>query len=190
MCVCKKNNLQAPATVGGSCPTPHCEEACDESDDGIAYCGFKPITEGEDLADSACLCSDGDKPVPENGSCTASTGQEEGKVVPDEYDYDYDEVDHCTPNPCENDGSCADNADASGHICRCTDGYEGDNCETTKKEKTTVGTIILITVVVIIILAGAIALGYHIWTKPEQKKDSKDVEEQGIEMDDLPLGKD
>eukprot|EP01083_Nonionella_stella_P137977 419789_1 len=130
-----------------------------------------------------------DLPSPRDRSM-AGEGSSFEALMSNEYDYDYDEVDHCGANPCKNGGSCDNNAEDSGYICRCTEGYEGDNCETTKKEKTTVGTIILITVVVIIILVGGIALGYHMWTKPEQKKDSKDVDEQGIEMDDLPLGKD
>jgi len=36
--------------------------------------------------------------------------------------------DHCNPSPCQNGGSCVNNA--SGYTCACPAGYTGTNCET------------------------------------------------------------
>lgn len=36
----------------------------------------------------------------------------------------------CTPNPCNNNGSCSVNAGGEGYTCQCVDGFEGVNCET------------------------------------------------------------
>ena len=39
---------------------------------------------------------------------------------------DYDE---CNADPCENNSTCSE-ADPGLYDCACTDGYEGQNCET------------------------------------------------------------
>ena len=36
-------------------------------------------------------------------------------------------IDDCTPNPCQNSGTCADGINS--YSCSCPSGYEGDNCE-------------------------------------------------------------
>jgi len=37
------------------------------------------------------------------------------------------EIDHCSPNPCLNGGSCT-SYPAVGYICACATGYNGTNC--------------------------------------------------------------
>ena len=40
------------------------------------------------------------------------------------------DIDNCSPNPCENGGSCTD--EVAGYSCSCAAGYTGTNCETGK----------------------------------------------------------
>ena len=37
------------------------------------------------------------------------------------------DINECTPNPCQNGGSCTDMVD--GYVCSCAAGYTGTNCE-------------------------------------------------------------
>ena len=36
----------------------------------------------------------------------------------------------CSPNPCQNGGTCTENV--AGFTCECAVGYDGDNCERSK----------------------------------------------------------
>ena len=38
------------------------------------------------------------------------------------------EIDECSPNPCQNGGSCTDMV--NGYSCTCAAGYTGNDCET------------------------------------------------------------
>ena len=37
-------------------------------------------------------------------------------------------LDPCSPNPCQNDGTCSGNS--YGFTCSCASGYTGDDCST------------------------------------------------------------
>ena len=41
--------------------------------------------------------------------------------------YGFLDVDECLSEPCENGGTCLD--EASRYECQCVDGFRGDNCE-------------------------------------------------------------
>ena len=36
------------------------------------------------------------------------------------------DIDDCSPNPCQNDGTCTD--EANNYTCSCVAGYTGYNC--------------------------------------------------------------
>jgi hypothetical protein len=40
------------------------------------------------------------------------------------------DIDDCSTNPCGDNGACQDGV--ATYSCTCTDGYEGDNCETSR----------------------------------------------------------
>ena len=40
------------------------------------------------------------------------------------------DIDECSSNPCENDGTCTDGVNM--YTCSCVAGYNGDNCEISK----------------------------------------------------------
>ncbi|XP_045183604.2 uncharacterized protein LOC123542037 [Mercenaria mercenaria] len=44
------------------------------------------------------------------------------------FKYICEKIDFCDPNPCMNNGVCADQGD--GYTCTCVNGYAGNNCET------------------------------------------------------------
>ena len=46
------------------------------------------------------------------------------------------DTDECASDPCQNGGTCEDGE--NGYTCTCADGWEGDNCETSKCAKTSV----------------------------------------------------
>ena len=39
------------------------------------------------------------------------------------------DVSPCLGNPCENGGTCIEGGVVGGYICRCREGYNGENCE-------------------------------------------------------------
>ena len=42
----------------------------------------------------------------------------------------FSEINECASAPCQNGASCID--EVNGYSCECKEGYEGDNCETSK----------------------------------------------------------
>jgi len=40
------------------------------------------------------------------------------------------DIDDCTPKSCANGGTCVDGVD--DYSCQCAEGFNGDNCETSK----------------------------------------------------------
>ena len=38
------------------------------------------------------------------------------------------DIDECSSDPCKNGAKCSDNV--NGYTCKCTAGFEGDNCQT------------------------------------------------------------
>ena len=43
--------------------------------------------------------------------------------------YLFQDVSPCLGNPCENGGTCIEGGVVGGYICRCREGYNGENCE-------------------------------------------------------------
>lgn len=43
---------------------------------------------------------------------------------------------HCFPNPCKNEGLCAEVKNKEGYMCVCKEGFVGTNCESKNCLKT------------------------------------------------------
>ena len=43
------------------------------------------------------------------------------------------DIDECASSPCQNGGTCTDAVNS--YTCACVDGYNGDDCETSKLTK-------------------------------------------------------
>ena len=43
------------------------------------------------------------------------------------------DIDECSSSPCQNGGTCTDAVNS--YTCACVDGYNGDDCETSKLKK-------------------------------------------------------
>ena len=43
------------------------------------------------------------------------------------------DIDECASSPCQNGGTCTDAVNS--YTCACVDGYNGDDCETSKLKK-------------------------------------------------------
>ena len=43
------------------------------------------------------------------------------------------DIDECSSSPCQNGGTCTDAVNS--YTCACVDGYNGDDCETSKLTK-------------------------------------------------------
>lgn len=43
--------------------------------------------------------------------------------------YLFQDVSPCLGNPCENGGTCIEGGVVGGYICKCREGYNGENCE-------------------------------------------------------------
>ena len=43
------------------------------------------------------------------------------------------DIDDCSPNPCQNGGSCIDEVDS--YKCECVEGYFGENCNLLRKNQ-------------------------------------------------------
>ena len=46
--------------------------------------------------------------------------------------FHFQDIDECSPNPCQNGGTCADGV--NNYTCACVAGYSGYNCTTSKLE--------------------------------------------------------
>ena len=45
------------------------------------------------------------------------------------------DIDVCTPNPCQNGGTCLASSDSLSYTCKCSTGFSGFNCQTSNFQK-------------------------------------------------------
>ena len=74
-----------------------------------------------------CFCNTGF--LRDGESCVAQTEEncQEDEVA--ENEQEIGTIDPCASDPCQNGGTCANNAGNNGYTCTCVNNYSGTNCE-------------------------------------------------------------
>ena len=64
-------------------------------------------------------------------TCIEMTPEYLRLTINDQHSANYllQDVSPCLGNPCENGGTCIEGGVIGGYICRCREGYNGENCE-------------------------------------------------------------
>ncbi|CAF3380152.1 unnamed protein product [Rotaria socialis] len=134
----KPTVIQNPCSSNPCNKNQDCQQLMNEKSKYICLCKSNFTGENCSIEDKHCI----------NGFCTVGSlckPNYRGVLLGNELPYCiclFDmfgeqcniEYDKCSPNPCQNNGSCYPTAKPDISLCLCTEGYRGSNCELKKPE--------------------------------------------------------